>query len=197
MKRAGFAAMIFLIGACAPAARQKAMKFFFDETPASDAGAEAPLGQAPGQEETAAPSPVPQSGGGAPKSRHPPYEDRSSCGACHDADSGAAAASGRNSVPEAMRSGAAGLRTKPPALCFECHDRFDKKGRKVHWPLKQGRCVFCHDPHESANEKLLKMPAAALCLACHDAEQTPHGADAGVCVECHDPHSSIQPKLMK
>ena len=71
-------------------------------------------------------------------STHGPYE-MGACNACHD-PSDPAAPPGR-------------LRKASNALCFDCHDEFQKP-MKGH-PAPDDPCVSCHSPHNAKKKKLL------------------------------------------
>lgn len=71
-------------------------------------------------------------------STHGPYE-MGACNACHDP-----------SDPEAPPGR---LRKPGNALCFDCHDDY-QKAMKGH-PSPDDPCVTCHSPHNAKKKKLL------------------------------------------
>jgi predicted CXXCH cytochrome family protein len=69
------------------------------------------------------------------------------------------------------------------------------KGRYLHKPLEEGKCLECHNPHGSDNKFLLSSAnVAELCRKCHknnEIVKNPHKPVAdGECNRCHDSHSS-------
>ena len=98
------------------------------------------------------------------------------CGSCHQEQ-----AMNVNTIPSVEQ-----LKAKAPQV---------GKGKYVHEPLREGKCLNCHNPHGSAYQFLLKAATAAeLCVKCHDkkvAVKDPHKPVAeGKCNLCHDSHSS-------
>lgn len=77
------------------------------------------------------------------------------------------------------------------------------KGKYIHKPLKEGKCIDCHNPHSSNNKYLLaSAKIAELCLKCHEKDETvktPHAPVAeGKCDSCHDSHgSNYRPLLIQ
>ena len=111
------------------------------------------------------------------------------CAACH---------------PASQRTDYAKVERKA-TLCYQCHERFDRKADDspvafVHGPVGFGDCLTCHDPHVAKSKFGLKAKGNALCLACHDnkaqnAEGKPfrykHApVEEGKCTSCHNPHAS-------
>jgi predicted CXXCH cytochrome family protein len=76
------------------------------------------------------------------------------------------------------------------------------KGKYLHKPLEEGKCLDCHNPHNSNYKFLLKAATVAeLCLSkCHEKRATvkyPHQPVAdGKCNLCHDSHSSNYRSLL-
>jgi predicted CXXCH cytochrome family protein len=121
------------------------------------------------------------------KTVHPATDD---CGSCHESVATPHPQKGKTTFK---------LTQEPPALCYNCHDPYGKKG-VVHPPVKEGMCTTCHDPHASNQPKLLAQPVKDLCESCH-AEKTQfkyaHGpVAAGGCTECHTPHESDAKSLL-
>jgi predicted CXXCH cytochrome family protein len=77
------------------------------------------------------------------------------------------------------------------------------KGKYLHKPLEEGKCLECHNPHSSNYKfQLAAATVAALCLKCHEKSEGvkyPHKPVAeGECNLCHDSHSSsYKPLLIK
>jgi predicted CXXCH cytochrome family protein len=130
------------------------------------------------------------------------------CGSCHTRLDASV-------VPHKFK-GKLGLSAKPPALCFQCHDKGAFTKKFIHAPVKAGMCLFCHTPHSGPYDSLLKANGNAPCLQCH-AELSyepylpfPHpdhplsggpdpvrkGKPFG-CISCHVPHSSDWGKLFR
>lgn len=114
------------------------------------------------------------------------------------------------------------LAAEGSSLCVNCHEQKLFKGKVVHAPVEEGKCLVCHDPHASDHLGLLKMDPATLCLDCHpDIKKGPHviagfsraGHPLGndkkeaqdplrpgkkfYCAACHEPHRSELPKLSR
>jgi len=75
------------------------------------------------------------------------------------------------------------------------------KGKYIHKPLKEGRCIECHNPHSSDSKFLLKSATVAeSCRECHEINEgvkNPHRpVDEGKCNLCHDSHSSNRRYLL-
>jgi len=69
------------------------------------------------------------------------------------------------------------------------------KGKYVHKPLEEGKCLDCHNPHGSDYKFLLSAAKVAdLCPKCHKKNEivkNPHNPVAeGECNRCHDSHNS-------
>jgi predicted CXXCH cytochrome family protein len=77
------------------------------------------------------------------------------------------------------------------------------KGKYIHKPIEEGKCLDCHNPHNSNYQFLLKAATVAeLCRKCHEKKydaKDPHKPVAdGKCNLCHDSHSSnYGPLLIK
>ncbi|GEJ56764.1 cytochrome c3 family protein [Anaeromyxobacter diazotrophicus] len=71
-------------------------------------------------------------------STHGPYE-MGACNACHD--------------PSDPNAPPGRLRKKSNALCFDCHDDYQRP-MKGH-PSPEDECVVCHSPHNAKKKKLL------------------------------------------
>lgn len=105
---------------------------------------------------------------------HPPYKEHQ-CQKCHDSNS-----MGKLIQPQ-------------PALCYACHEPFEKKYAYVHGPVVAGYCTTCHDPHMSENNDLLTRVNEKVCFNCHDSEQLLQNKNHQVenvnaCTGCHNPH---------
>jgi len=69
------------------------------------------------------------------------------------------------------------------------------RGRYLHKPVEEGKCLDCHNPHSSDYKFLLKAATAEkICRKCHEKKEDvkyPHKPVAdGACNGCHDSHSS-------
>jgi predicted CXXCH cytochrome family protein len=69
------------------------------------------------------------------------------------------------------------------------------KGKYLHKPVEEGKCLDCHNPHSSDYKFLLKSATVAeLCSKCHENKEAvkySHKPVAdGTCNLCHDSHSS-------
>ena len=69
------------------------------------------------------------------------------------------------------------------------------KGKYLHKPLKEGKCIDCHNPHSSDSKFLLKTATVIeACRECHEEKEAvkdPHKPFAdGECNLCHSSHSS-------
>ena len=89
----------------------------------------------------------------------------------------------------------------------ECHPDI-ARGKVVHVPAEEGRCLNCHQKVNSAHPSgetadfVLAIGGGALCYACHDEEnfrgKYEHGPSAsGACLYCHGPHASDQKSLLR
>jgi predicted CXXCH cytochrome family protein len=162
--------------ACAPQARYRVLRFFFDGVPEPGAPPRLPGYPAePGRgEERGGPAGAESKLIPRTVYAHAPYkEDR--CGACHSPQTG-----------ELSRSVQAGL-------CRSCHPGVPGPAPYVHGPVAVSDCLFCHHYHYSVYPKLLLSEATALCLRCHEgadltAEAHPEPVLRRTCVECHNPH---------
>ena len=115
---------------------------------------------------------------------HKPYE-WGDCSVCHiDKDP--------------QKSGNTALVKEPPDLCYQCHDKKTKEGKKfIHGPVAAGACTVCHDPHKSKNRRLLVYDSInGLCTSCHidkrdllQKTDNIHPPVADNCIHCHDPHT--------
>ncbi len=115
-------------------------------------------------------------------------------------------------------TGAKGLKTDPPELCYQCHSKDDFAKKIQHAPVAAGTCLSCHVPHSSTNESLLRKPGVELCKQCHEDIEQKHRVMIGSpphnhslfafkdpkrkgkpfnCLSCHVPHSSAWGKLFR
>jgi predicted CXXCH cytochrome family protein len=98
------------------------------------------------------------------------------CGSCHQEQTREL-----NIIPSVEQ-----LRAKAPQV---------SKGKYLHKPLREGKCIDCHNPH-SSNYKFLLASAkvADACRECHEKNEiakNPHKPVAeGECNLCHNSHSS-------
>ncbi len=113
---------------------------------------------------------------------HPPYAAQD-CTLCHKS------ANPKNGDDLTM---------EVPNLCYQCHDKKAKEGKKfVHGPVAAGACTICHNPHQSQNSALLTYSNInQLCTSCHTAKgemlkttQNIHPPVKDSCINCHDPHT--------
>jgi predicted CXXCH cytochrome family protein len=75
------------------------------------------------------------------------------------------------------------------------------KGKYLHKPIEEGKCLDCHNPHGSDNKFLLSATKVAeLCRKCHKNNEivnNPHKPVAdGECNRCHNSHSSNYRNLL-
>ena len=82
-----------------------------------------------------------------------------------------------------------------PALCYDCHDRSQYRGKSVHPPVVIDTCTTCHNPHQSNFKALLIRDIPGLCFQCHNAAKFTGGSvhppvGKGLCLGCHKPHAS-------
>lgn len=104
------------------------------------------------------------------------------CSSCHEEQT-----SDLNMIPSVAQ-----LKAKAPQV---------GKGRYIHKPLEEGKCIDCHNPHSSDNKFLLTAATMEeLCRECHDkmeAVKKPHEPFAeGKCNQCHESHSSNYSPLL-
>jgi len=160
---------------CSPAARDRALHFFFEIPPQPPANAAAaPSARAP------EPPLAPRRG---VVSIHPPFAQRK-CLTCHVADNA-------NQPPSPVA-----------ALCRQCHEPMFAPRRYAHGPFVAGACMQCHAPHVSSLPKLQRMEAPEQCLRCHEMKTFPRCTGRKLhprsgCVACHDPHTADQRFLLK
>jgi len=75
------------------------------------------------------------------------------------------------------------------------------KGKYLHKPVEEGKCLDCHNPHSSDYQFLRKAATVAeLCPKCHEKTESvkyPHKPVAdGMCNLCHDSHGSNYRSLL-
>lgn len=114
---------------------------------------------------------------------HKPYEEKK-CFECHDTN----------------RRGK--LKMELPNLCYECHEKIDRKHSILHGPVSSGSCTQCHSPHKSMNDHLLLKIGNDLCLNCHenkyDLEENIHNVlSSEDCTQCHEPHGANNKYFIK
>ena len=85
------------------------------------------------------------------------------------------------------------LTNQEPALCYQCHEDYENKYKKVHGPVAAGYCSTCHEHHKSKYEHLLKIPIRELCQHCHVpgdvVKNIAHkNTSETACVDCHNSH---------
>jgi predicted CXXCH cytochrome family protein len=96
------------------------------------------------------------------------------CGSCHLA-------------PASDAKMASGAQLKPKAQIG--------KGKYLHKPIEEGKCLDCHNPH-SSNYQFLRKAATVgeLCVKCHEKQEIAKNLHKpfaeGKCNLCHDNHSS-------
>jgi len=94
------------------------------------------------------------------------------------------------------------LNAEGKALCFMCHEDFEKDKLIKHVEKSGDSCTMCHNPHGSNTKPLLTHETTKeLCTMCHGEEYTSkkfkHGPiQSDDCTSCHNPHASIKPKLL-
>ena len=104
------------------------------------------------------------------------------CGSCHLEQPG-----DLKIIPSAEQSGA-----KAPQV---------GKGKYLHKPLTEGKCIDCHNPHSSDYKFLIPVATVAeLCRKCHKKKENvknPHEPVAqGKCTLCHKNHNSTYRPLL-
>lgn len=114
---------------------------------------------------------------------HPPYKEKE-CASCHD------------------QSSMGKLNKTQPELCYQCHDDFSTKYKKLHGPVAGGQCTMCHSPHMSKNENLLLRIGQDLCFHCHNSEQIlaeeqHKDIQDASCTECHNPHGGDDKNILR
>ncbi len=115
---------------------------------------------------------------------HPPFE-WGDCTVCH-----------KDKHPDKSKNYSLVMDT--PDLCYQCHDKDLKEGKKfIHGPVAAGACTACHNPHKSPNKRLLVASNInELCTSCHTAKgeflhktDNIHPPVKDQCINCHDPHT--------
>ena len=169
-----FLGFLALLVSCSPKANYKVMSLFFDGVPNPDKSKELLVTDSIKKADTA--SVIAQTAKiAAPQFyMHPPYQKRE-CASCHDKS-----AMGKTIKPE-------------PALCYTCHEDFNKKFKFIHGPVASGYCTNCHNPHMSKQKKLLLRTGQDICLDCHvqsEVLKNPVHKEIGdnPCTDCHNPH---------
>jgi len=104
------------------------------------------------------------------------------CGSCHQEQT-----RGLEVIPSVEQ-----LKAKAPQV---------GKGKYLHKPLKEGKCIECHNPHSSDYQFLLEAATVAeSCRECHEKNEdikNPHKPVAdGECNLCHNGHSSNYRSLL-
>ena len=138
---AALAALALGVLACSPAARFKALCFFFDGVPGAPGGRQVKPGEKPGGFHPERPAATPKPAPLPILSTHKPVAEKR-CKECH--------ASGGMFVPIRMTE----------QLCDKCHKEKREKEGWNHGPINLGTCVPCHRSHESPYPHLLDKPAS-------------------------------------
>lgn len=104
------------------------------------------------------------------------------CGSCHQEQT-----RDLNTIPSIEQ-----LRTKAPRV---------GKGKYLHKPLEEGKCLDCHNPHSSDYKFLVPTATVAeLCRKCHEKKEDVKNSHApvaeGKCTLCHNSHSSNYRSLL-
>ena len=160
---------------CSPASKHKTLALFFDGVPDPLENQTTNIPDSAGQpSKFTGKNKIPDRAEIASSVFHPPYRQKK-CGVCHD-------------------QGAMGkLKNIQTVVCYQCHEDFSEKYKKVHGPVGGGYCTACHSPHMSDNQFLLKRSSQQVCLFCHDSGKVlgnlAHKEIANTnCTECHNPH---------
>ena len=100
------------------------------------------------------------------------------------------------------------LKEQDAKLCYSCHTEFHKSisaTKRIHAPIKKGKCLDCHDIHSSNDARLISATSPDLCYTCHtkvkkavENSQLVHlpMTEEGGCIVCHSPHNSKEKKLL-
>lgn len=82
------------------------------------------------------------------------------------------------------------------ALCIQCHDAADYRGKYVHAPVRRG-CVGCHAPHGGATYSLLETSTGGLCARCHARQRQRRATARARCTRCHEVHRARRADLLR
>jgi predicted CXXCH cytochrome family protein len=177
------AAALAGVFSCTAEKRHSTLVFFFDGVPPLGAPEEKkPASKAPTA--VAAPAGAPQAPAFT-GSEHQPARDERGCGNCHNRDASFALVRPKDELCVTCHAGqtrqfpfmhgpvAVGacaechdphrsplphlLRTPPPKLCFQCHDRTPAGAKPAPCarPSDDARCTDCHNPHGGAERYFL------------------------------------------
>ncbi len=176
--------LLFIFSGCSSTHNYKTLSFFFDGVPnPADSLALQNHDSVTQNSRFTGKGTIPGRDEIAKSTFHPPYKEKQ-CNVCH-----AKSAIGK---PKSAQT----------EICYQCHEDFGRKYKKVHGPVASGYCTACHNPHLADDNKLLIRKGPKLCLYCHDSgrvmknEMHKDIADAN-CTECHNPHGGDDQTMLK